>query len=63
MGRAKGTAAERERRKQLQREWQREQRRREMERLAADQRPTLYGLLDAADVKELERRKAKFAAA
>ena len=58
-----GTAADVERRKQQRREWQREWQRhaarRERERLADLARPTLYGLLDAADAAELERRLAK----
>lgn len=51
------------RRRQQAREWDREQAARERERLAELALPTMYGLLDAADVIELGRRKAKFAAA
>lgn len=63
MGRAKGPAEDRERLKQQARERQRESRRGELDRLAGLERPALYGLLTAADAAEMERRKAKFAAA
>ncbi len=58
---AAGTAGER--RRQQAREWAREKASRDRERLADLALPTLYGLLSAADAIELERRKAKFAAA
>lgn len=56
---SKRSAADRERAKQQARERARERAREEIDRAAALERPTLYGLLDAADVAELERRRAK----